>query len=97
MIIKVESSISQVTSESFYTVQITEGSGASRGMVPPLFTLLLQFSSYSCQAPSYGNVLTRPHTTKGSVSIEVFKTGLLLFKGVLVVNCWQSGELLLIL
>ncbi|KAK3856125.1 hypothetical protein Pcinc_037518, partial [Petrolisthes cinctipes] len=23
-------------------------------------------SSYSCQAPSYGNVLTRPHTTKGS-------------------------------
>ncbi|XP_071551599.1 protein MON2 homolog isoform X2 [Panulirus ornatus] len=46
--------------------EVTEGSGASRGMVPQLFTLLLQFSSYSCQAPSYGNVLTRPHTTKGS-------------------------------
>uniref|UniRef100_A0A0N7ZAU2 Protein MON2 homolog n=1 Tax=Scylla olivacea TaxID=85551 RepID=A0A0N7ZAU2_SCYOL len=46
--------------------EITEGSGASRAMVPQLFSLLLQFSSYSCQAPSYGNVLTRPHTSKGS-------------------------------
>ncbi|KAK4313902.1 hypothetical protein Pmani_014784 [Petrolisthes manimaculis] len=43
--------------------EITEGNGASRGMVPPLFTLLIQFSGYSCQAPSYGNILTRPHTT----------------------------------
>ncbi|MPC32687.1 Protein MON2 [Portunus trituberculatus] len=47
-------------------IPITEGSGASRAMVPQLFSLLLQFSSYSCQAPSYGNVLTRPHTSKGS-------------------------------
>ncbi|XP_047499034.1 protein MON2 homolog isoform X3 [Penaeus chinensis] len=46
--------------------EITEGSVSSRAMVPELFTLLLQFSHYSCQAPSYGNVLTRPHTTKGS-------------------------------
>ncbi|KAG7177207.1 MON2-like, partial [Homarus americanus] len=47
--------------------EVTEGNGTTRSMVPQLFTLLLQFSSYSCQAPSYGNVLTRPHTTKGSV------------------------------
>lgn len=54
---------------SFFIVpKITEGSVSSRAMVPELFTLLLQFSHYSCQAPSYGNVLTRPHTTKGSVS-----------------------------
>ncbi|XP_069945836.1 protein MON2 homolog isoform X3 [Cherax quadricarinatus] len=46
--------------------EVTEGNGATRAMVPQLFKLLLQFSSYSCQAPSYGNVLTRPHTTKGS-------------------------------
>ncbi|XP_066938872.1 protein MON2 homolog isoform X2 [Macrobrachium rosenbergii] len=46
--------------------EVTEGNGATKAMVPQLFTLLLQFSSYSCQAPHYGNVITRPHTTKGS-------------------------------
>ena len=46
--------------------EVTEGTTMSRPMVPHLFSLLLQFSSLSCQAPSYGNVITRPHNTKGS-------------------------------
>lgn len=46
--------------------EITETGTSSRNMMAPLFQLLLQFSSFSCRAPTYGNVLTRPHTTKGS-------------------------------